>query len=423
MPRSRPPPTCRRFPPWRTCRSPRRCRSPPRRACRSSRRRRSPEPLPDRRGSRQRRRSGAAAGGQRYARTPMPTSRRSPRRRRRPAGRDLAYGAFQRGLYLTAFDLAIKRAEAGDVAAQTLIGLIYEGGYGVPQSFDRRLHLVQARRRRERPRSAIRAGHDVSPGPRNDRWIAPRRRTISRRRRSQGQIDAMYNLALLHLEGAVRPPDPELRGAIPPDAPRTPAMATPNTPSPSSTAQGLGVDAGRDPRYRLAGRRRRGSASSPRRSNTPSACSTAKASPRTKPPQRSGSNGRPMPATRSPRTGLRESSRSAPACRPLRSTRPSGISSPSNGRQEGRMAGQLRRRPDRRTEDRRRWRPRSDGRPTDACGLKPRRKYGRQALAALRGRRTAWHARRCSTSWSTPSSRPDADWRATSARSRTSRSR
>ncbi|MCB1486188.1 MAG: hypothetical protein KDJ88_01895, partial [Bauldia sp.] len=52
-----------------------------------------------------------------------------------PGGPDLAYGAFQRGLYLTAFDIAIQRAEAGDVAAQTLIGLIYEGGYGVPQSF------------------------------------------------------------------------------------------------------------------------------------------------------------------------------------------------------------------------------------------------------------------------------------------------
>ena len=56
------------------------------------------------------------------------------RQRRRPATRiDLAYGAFQRGYYLSAFGLAIPRAEAGDKAAQTLLGLIYEGGYGVPR--------------------------------------------------------------------------------------------------------------------------------------------------------------------------------------------------------------------------------------------------------------------------------------------------
>lgn len=50
-----------------------------------------------------------------------------------PPGVDLAYGAFQRGYYLSAFGLAIPRAEAGDKAAQTLVGLIFEGGYGVPR--------------------------------------------------------------------------------------------------------------------------------------------------------------------------------------------------------------------------------------------------------------------------------------------------
>ena len=50
-----------------------------------------------------------------------------------PPGTDLAYGAFQRGFYLSAFGLAIPRAEAGDKAAQTLLGLIYVGGYGVPR--------------------------------------------------------------------------------------------------------------------------------------------------------------------------------------------------------------------------------------------------------------------------------------------------
>ncbi|MFD0915147.1 tetratricopeptide repeat protein [Pseudahrensia aquimaris] len=44
---------------------------------------------------------------------------------------DSAYGAFQRGFYLTALRLALPRAETGDPAAQTLIAEIYWNGFGV----------------------------------------------------------------------------------------------------------------------------------------------------------------------------------------------------------------------------------------------------------------------------------------------------
>jgi TPR repeat protein len=44
---------------------------------------------------------------------------------------DLAYGAYQRGLYVTALNLARPRAEAGDPAAQTLMAEIYGNGLGV----------------------------------------------------------------------------------------------------------------------------------------------------------------------------------------------------------------------------------------------------------------------------------------------------
>ena len=44
---------------------------------------------------------------------------------------DLAYGAFQRGYYLTAFNYALPRAQLGDPAAQTLIGELYERGLGI----------------------------------------------------------------------------------------------------------------------------------------------------------------------------------------------------------------------------------------------------------------------------------------------------
>ncbi len=44
---------------------------------------------------------------------------------------DLAYGAFQRGYYLTAFKYALPRARLGDPAAQTLIGELYDKGLGI----------------------------------------------------------------------------------------------------------------------------------------------------------------------------------------------------------------------------------------------------------------------------------------------------
>lgn len=45
---------------------------------------------------------------------------------------DVAFGAYQRGLYLTAFNLALPRARDGDKAAQTLVAEIYARGLGVP---------------------------------------------------------------------------------------------------------------------------------------------------------------------------------------------------------------------------------------------------------------------------------------------------
>ncbi len=44
---------------------------------------------------------------------------------------DLAYGAYQRGFYLSAFKLALPRAESGDPAAQTLLAELYYKGLGV----------------------------------------------------------------------------------------------------------------------------------------------------------------------------------------------------------------------------------------------------------------------------------------------------
>jgi TPR repeat protein len=48
---------------------------------------------------------------------------------------DLAYGAYQRGYYITALGHATPRALKGDAVAQTLLGILYERGLGVPRDY------------------------------------------------------------------------------------------------------------------------------------------------------------------------------------------------------------------------------------------------------------------------------------------------
>ena len=48
-----------------------------------------------------------------------------------PGNADVAYGAFQRGFYLTALAEATKRAQQNDPPAMTLLGELYAQGLGV----------------------------------------------------------------------------------------------------------------------------------------------------------------------------------------------------------------------------------------------------------------------------------------------------
>ena len=74
----------------------------------------------------------AAGDGQRLLPAPTqitPSARIDPQRFGNAP--DAAFGAYQRGLYVTAFNLAKPRAEEGDDAAQTLIAEIYARGLGI----------------------------------------------------------------------------------------------------------------------------------------------------------------------------------------------------------------------------------------------------------------------------------------------------
>src|SRR5689334_16382376 len=48
---------------------------------------------------------------------------------------DLVYGAFQRGEYKTAFNLATPRAQAGDPKAMTMLGEMYSNGFGIKRDY------------------------------------------------------------------------------------------------------------------------------------------------------------------------------------------------------------------------------------------------------------------------------------------------
>lgn len=67
------------------------------------------------------------------AEPPQPPTQIDPSRFGEKAA-DPAFGAFQRGLYITALNLALPRANEGDTAAMTLVAEIYARGLAVPRN-------------------------------------------------------------------------------------------------------------------------------------------------------------------------------------------------------------------------------------------------------------------------------------------------
>jgi hypothetical protein len=115
---------------------------------------------------------------------------------------DLAFGAFQRGYFVTALKEAMKRIEAnpGDAAAMTLVGELYGQGLGMkrnPQEAARWFRLAADRGDRQ----AIFAlglarlrGEGRGAGSRRRRWPCWKRRP------DMGHAGASYNLGVAALE-------------------------------------------------------------------------------------------------------------------------------------------------------------------------------------------------------------------------------
>src|SRR6478736_6505030 len=76
--------------------------------------------------------------------TPPPTPFPSPTPTFDDPNVDNVYGAYQRGLYKTAFDLAITRAQYnGDAKAMTMLGELYANGLGIKRNYPKAAEWYQ----------------------------------------------------------------------------------------------------------------------------------------------------------------------------------------------------------------------------------------------------------------------------------------
>ncbi len=123
-------------------------------------------------------------------------------------GADPVFAAFQRGLWVRAFKLAIPRAEAGDTAAMTMLGNLYETGLGVKidQAKAAEWYGLGAVRGDREAAAALAQMHVEGRGVKRD---LGRALELFRAAAAQDQPVALFNLAMMTLRGdAGVPRDP-----------------------------------------------------------------------------------------------------------------------------------------------------------------------------------------------------------------------
>lgn len=123
-----------------------------------------------------------------------------------PEGVDLAYGAFQRGYYLTALRLAERRAANGDAVAQTLIGEIHANGLGVPQDIPRAITWYAQADQNGDIQATFQLAmiYQTGTGVQRNRERAA---ALFKKAADGGHMAAKYNLGLLHVEGTYAEPN------------------------------------------------------------------------------------------------------------------------------------------------------------------------------------------------------------------------
>lgn len=119
---------------------------------------------------------------------------------------DLAYGAYQRGLYLEAFAHAVILAEEGNVPAQTLLGILYTEGLGVPQDLEEAAGWFElaANAGDANAQFALGAAYYDGAGVPVDHARAI---DLFEQAAEQGIPEALYNAGVAYIDGEVREPD------------------------------------------------------------------------------------------------------------------------------------------------------------------------------------------------------------------------
>ena len=120
---------------------------------------------------------------------------------------DFAYGAYQRGFYLTALQLATEDALNGDHAAQALLGVLYQNGAAVPRDLTKAREWFEIASNNGNPQATYQLGLFYSEGigglDKNPEQAYKYFKTAS----DAGNLSARLNLALLYLVGDTIPRD------------------------------------------------------------------------------------------------------------------------------------------------------------------------------------------------------------------------
>ena len=185
----------------------------------------------DRRAVRARRPGGAGAGAAQEENAAARSAAGRPSRIIRNA--DIAYGAFQRGQYLTALAEATKRAQQNDPAAMTLLGELYAQGLGVGRDDSKAAQwykLAAAHGDRDAMFALAMFNLEGRAGARNPDEAARLLAAAAK----LGHAAAAYDLGLLYLQGQQFPQD-FTRAAELFRRPPTPAIRKRNTRSPPCT--------------------------------------------------------------------------------------------------------------------------------------------------------------------------------------------
>jgi len=119
---------------------------------------------------------------------------------RAPLSGDAAYGAYQRGLFLTAFLRATDRLEGDpdDTASMTLLGELHAQGLGIPQDFRKAAEWYRLAARRGDANAAFALGSLALEGRGVERDAVIARRHFEEAA-AKGHAPASYNLALMLL--------------------------------------------------------------------------------------------------------------------------------------------------------------------------------------------------------------------------------